>query len=494
MAVRLRPRNPTEALDLGFALVREHAASVYGTWLAAYLPVAFLVYALLWDHPFIAWCVLWWLKPLFDRILLALLSRSLFGEPTGPRATLGSPRQWLFGTRIFAALTWGRFDLARSFHLPVHQLERTRGKPGRQRIRLLDRDARGAASWLTFLLLGVEMFLVIAVSLALALLVPVQVPIESLYDTIFRSGLASDGALLGAVLGTLATSLVEPVYVAGGFTLYLQRRTLLEGWDIELRFRHLAERLAAPAASATGVAAALLLACVLLPMPSVSHAQAEAPAAREKDPAKEIKAVLAQPVFGRTEMRKQLEYVGPTFESKDESKPTKWDWSWIESIARFLSNLARYGTWIVGALALAIVLYLLARYARLRGFGAGQAERPDFLFGLDVRPESLPEDVAAAAAALAKEGRTREALSLLYRGALVRFLDQGMEFLRGDTEGDCLRKVETNARDTARQYFRRLVSAWQSLAYGHRAVGAEAVVALAGEWRREFAADAQAPR
>jgi len=499
MAVRLRPRNPTEALDLGFALVREHAGSVYGTWLAAYLPIAFLIYALLWEHPFIAWCVLWWLKPLFDRILLALLSRSLFGEPTGPRAILGSPRQWLLGTRLFSALTWGRFDFARSFHLPVHQLERTRGKAGRQRVRLLDRDARGSAVWVTFLLLGVELFLVIAASLALALLVPVQVPIETLLENIFRSGVARDGALIGALLGTFATSLVEPVYVASGFTLYLQRRTMLEGWDIELRFRHLAERLAAPAASAAGGVAALLLACVLLPLPSVSHAQSEAPAAAPqkaaaKDPAKEIKAVLAQPEYGKTEMRKQLEYVGPKLDWKSDSKSKPWSFGWIEDVARFLAGLARYATWILGGLALAVVLYLLARYARLRGFGAGQAERPDFLFGLDVRPESLPEDVAGTAAALAKEGRTREALSLLYRGALVRFLDQGMEFLRGDTEGDCLRKVEHNARDTARQYFRRLVSAWQSLAYGHRPVGTEAVVALAGEWRREFAGDAQASR
>lgn len=494
MAVRLRPRNPTEALDLGFALVREHAASVYGTWLAAYLPVAFLTYALLWDHPFIAWCVLWWLKPLFDRILLAMLSRSLFGEPAGPRAILGSPRQWLFGTRIFAALTWGRFDFARSFHLPIHQLERIRGKPGRQRVRLLDRDARGSAVWLTFLLLGVEMFLVIAASIGIGLLVPVQVPIENLLETIFRSGVAREGALVGALLGTFATSLVEPVYVAAGFTLYIQRRTMLEGWDIELRFRHLAERLAAPAASAAGVVAALLLACALVPMPSVSHAQDATPAVAAKDPAKEIKAVLSQPEFGRTEMRKQLEYVGPKFESKDDEKSKPWNLGWIESIARFFAELARYGTWIVGGLALALVLYLLARYVRLRGLGAGQAERPDFLFGLDVRPESLPADVAAAAAALAKEGRTREALSLLYRGALVRFLDQGMELLRGDTEGDCLRKVERNARDTTRLYFRRLVTAWQSLAYGHRTVGTEAVVELASDWGREFAADPEASR
>jgi hypothetical protein len=33
--------------------------------------------------------------------------------------------------------------------------------------------------------------------------------------------------------------------VAAGFTLYLNRRTELEAWDLELAFRHLQERLAA---------------------------------------------------------------------------------------------------------------------------------------------------------------------------------------------------------------------------------------------------------
>ena len=88
MAVRLRPRNAWEALDLGLALVRANAGRVYGVWLAAYLPVAFVVYAALWEHPVIAWVVLWWLKPLFDRIILATLSRSLFGEAPSVREIL----------------------------------------------------------------------------------------------------------------------------------------------------------------------------------------------------------------------------------------------------------------------------------------------------------------------------------------------------------------------------------------------------------------------
>ncbi|APV49498.1 hypothetical protein BWI17_07270 [Betaproteobacteria bacterium GR16-43] len=491
MAVRLRPRNPSEALDLGFALVRENAAATYGAWLAIYLPVAAVAYAVLWGHPFIAWFVLWWLKPVFDRILLALLSRTLFGEPATAASVLRSPRQWLFGTGAFAALTWRRFDLSRSFHLPVRQLERLRGKPGRQRVKLLDRDMRAAATGLTVLLVLMELFVMVSAAFAITLLAPVRMPMEDILEVLFTQGLetAGDGALVGAVLATLATALVEPVYVAAGFTLYLQRRTMLEGWDIELRFRTLADRLAAPAASLAGVFAAVMLALVLLPASMPTRAAG-------KDPATEIKAVMAAPDFGKTEMKRRLEYVGPTWESKDDKPSTKTEWKWLEKIALFFSELARFATWIVGGTVLAAVLYFLARYLRFHGRASGARDRPDFLFGLDVRPDSLPEDVAAAATTLVREGRTREALSLLYRGALVRFLDRGLEFLRGDTEGDCVRKVDVAEPEPTRAFFRRLVSAWQSIAYGHRSVGADAVLALAGEWHRQFApaADAQEAR
>lgn len=483
IALRLRPRNAWEGLDLGLALVRENAASVYGAWLAAYLPAAFIVYALLWDHPVWAWLVLWWLKPLFDRVILAMLSRSLFGEAPSVRSILASPRQWLLGTRLLSALTYRRFDLARSFHLPVSQLERGTGALARDRTRLLDRDAAGAAMWLTFLLLCVELVLMLSTALVLQVLVPVQVPIETLVQSIFREGLLPEGALVGAVLGTIAVSVVEPMYVAAGFTLYLQRRTMLEGWDIELRFRTLAERVAAATPKLAAAIAACALGLALLVPPPAAHAQ-DAP---KKDPAAEIKRVMDSPEFGRDDTRRSLRYIGPKWDSFSDT-PKDNDYSLLFRIMRFFAEAARYIAWGVGALVLAVALYYLARYVRLRALGGGERARPDFLFGLDVRPESLPEDVAGSASTLAREGRTREALSLLYRGALVRFLDQGLEFLRGDTEGDCQRKVDRMAPEPTRAFFRRLVAAWQSLAYGHRVVETEAVIELAGEWRQRFAA------
>ncbi len=480
MSVRLRPRNSWEALDLGLELVRSHARSIYAAWFATYIPVAAIVFAILWESPFWAWATMWWLKPLFDRIALAVVSRRLFGDPSGTRAILRSVPALLWHSGIVGALTWRRLDFARSLHLPVYQLERLSGKAARSRVRILDREARGAAVWLSFLLLNMELLFGLAISLGVAILVPVQAPVSTLLEGWFRGQF--DGGPTGALLGALAACLIEPFYVACGFTLYLQRRTMLEGWDIELRFRQLADRIEkAERAGSMGTAvAAMLTAALLVAMPPASRA-ADAP----REPSREIREVLAAREFGHQETVKRLKYVGPTWKGPSGNmKPV--DFSWLEMLARFMAQGARALAWIAAGAAILFALYYLARYIRLHGIGRTRAQRPDFLFGLDVRPGSLPDDVAGAAESLARQSRVREALSLLYRGSLVRFMDAGIEFLHGDTEGDCMRRVEAAGGARRKAYFRRLVTHWEVLAYGHHAVEPDAAIALARAWREQF--------
>jgi hypothetical protein len=81
--------------------------------------------------------------------------------------------------------------------------------------------------------------------------------------------------------------------------------------------------------------------------------------------------------------------------------------------------------------------------------------------------------------------RTSDALSLLYRASLVRLMDEGLEFRKGDTEGDCLRQVKVSA-PRRHDYFAHLVNAWQLLAYGHRPVSAAVAEQFAREWRNQF--------
>lgn len=242
LRLAVRPRSPWEAMDLGTRLVQDEAGLVWRTWLAVTLPVLLAVLALtLWsgDQPW--YLLLWWLKPLFDVALLIVLSRRVFGDRLGAGATLrllaGSWRQGLAGH-----LLWRRFSMSRSYLLPVWLLENLPAAERGARITLLRRHYTGRARWLHLALVHVEALLCLTGLSLLFWFVPDSVA-PDLWE-LFTSGDDTPFVQVSILLAYfLAMTVVEPFYVAAGFTLYLNRRTELEAWDLELAFRHLRERL-----------------------------------------------------------------------------------------------------------------------------------------------------------------------------------------------------------------------------------------------------------
>jgi hypothetical protein len=115
---------------------------------------------------------------------------------------------------------------------------------------------------------------------------------------------------------------------------------------------------------------------------------------------------------------------------------------------------------------------------------------PDVLFGMEVTPQSLPEDISGTAARLAGEGRLREALSLLYRGALSALVHRhSLALSEGQTEDDCVRAARDRLTPASSQYFATLVANWQRTAYAARPPGSDAVAQLCSDWPVHFAAD-----
>ncbi len=90
---------------------------------------------------------------------------------------------------------------------------------------------------------------------------------------------------------------------------------------------------------------------------------------------------------------------------------------------------------------------------------------------LDVRPESLPDDVGAAAWALWQAGQAPAALSLLYRGALSRLIHRyRVPITAAATEGECLDLARDRLEAGALRYLTQVVRAWQANTYGGRAL------------------------
>lgn len=470
LRIRLRLRGAFEAMDSGFALLRANGRLAYALFLALYAPVGAALFWLFWSRAWIALILMWWLKPVFDRPVLHALAKATFGEEPTIRSSLKeAPAMFRHGA--LAGLLWRRFSLNRAFTLPIWQLERQQGRAYRRRAPVLLRRAHGPS--LLFTVSSFLLMLAFSISLGVAIIYLAPKGLMDWARGLFEGSGGEPGPLV-YLLPVLASAVLEPFYVAGGFGLYLNRRVQLEAWDLDLAFRRLAQRLRAGLGRSVAL---ILLAVALVAGPSL---RARTP---QQTPKSELKEVLKAPEFQtwsteRTWRWKQSQ--------KIEAAPRGPDLEWLFKLLGLAMK------WIIILAAATAVIWFLWRFFLSRGGGWAKDEDrmdgPSDLFGLDIRPGSLPKDVSAAALALWRAGERRACLSLLYRGALARLVhERGLEVPPGATEGDCLRAAAPALGLEAAGYFRELTGAWQALAYAHRET--EGGETLCAGWRRHFGAD-----
>ena len=234
LAVRLRPRSPLEAADLGVRLCQSAARSVYPGYAIVALPVFVLALASSELAVWLPSLMIWWMKPWLDRTILFILSRAAFGQRTGPVDLWRAQRQVWWGQFLF---TWTiqRISLWRSVTQPVYQLEGLSLWDARARARQIRRRYTGSALMLTSAFGMSET----ALSLSLMSLVFWLAPRGWAPEvTALLSGEMPGVLSFAAPVAYAITVLfLEPFFVAAGFAMYLNRRAELEAWDIEQEFR-----------------------------------------------------------------------------------------------------------------------------------------------------------------------------------------------------------------------------------------------------------------
>jgi hypothetical protein len=128
-------------------------------------------------------------------------------------------------------------------------------------------------------------------------------------------------------------SLAEPLLVAAGFGIYVNRRVFLEGWDIELAFRRLAARAEERGPRRRFGAAAAALLALWLGGPASARAQCVPEDVASADAC--IEEVLGSGDFGT--QRKELRWV-PRDRSESADAP---DLSWAADFAAFVARAAQ---------------------------------------------------------------------------------------------------------------------------------------------------------
>ena len=231
----------------------------------------------------------------------------------------------------------------------------------------------------------------------------------------------------------------------------------------------LALALATPARAATADAAAANAATLLTRL-DVDSVRAAA------------SAVRADPDLGG--VRKQSTWRFRDSGTPDRPTPPP---RWLMSLARWLAESGRVLVWVLGAVALAVVVVTARRWLALHGDATGTrgARLPSHVRELDIRPESLPADIGAAVRELWLAGDRRAALSLLYRGALSRLV-HSYQVAIGDasTEGDCVRLARAALAPPRGDFVTALVEAWQLAVYGGRPLATEHVLRLCADFDR----------
>ena len=222
------------------------------------------------------------------------------------------------------------------------------------------------------------------------------------------------------------------------------------------------------------IAAAVLAALVLAVAVRLSAAVDDHPT--EAEIARALDAVKADPNLAALRTIKMLRW-----KDADTPRPTRvpaWV-TWVAGLFRWLDQSARYLVWgLVAVLAVLLIGYI----AGFEGPGRGKTAResgtaaPGRVFDLDIRPESLPDDIGAAARLLWDRTEHRAALALLYRGMLSRLAHVHQVPIRdSSTEGDCLELAAQHLPPARSEYTSRLVGAWRRAVYGREVITTDIV-------------------
>ena len=186
---------------------------------------------------------------------------------------------------------------------------------------------------------------------------------------------------------------------------------------------------------------------------------------------------------GQSEIARALETVkaDPNIATARTMKALRWKsagktepWSvpgwlrWVAELFRWLDQSARLLVWGAAvALAVLLVVYIV-RMVRQHGVPRREDRfvAPTHVRDLDIRPESLPDNIGIAARVLWDRGEHRAALALLYRGMLSRLAHVHRVPIRdSSTEGDCLALAASHLTQEGREYASRLVRVWQRFVY-----------------------------
>ena len=219
---------------------------------------------------------------------------------------------------------------------------------------------------------------------------------------------------------------------------------------------------------------------------------AESEAAHEQ-----IKQILASDKFAQKKTIKRWQWIDTEDEEARKEKIPEAIISIIEFFEKYGGVFSGFATGIeifIWSLALLIIIFVVYRYHETIRVFVGNlgnqqqvADLPTTLLGLDIKKESLPDDIASSSLNLWNQQQHRLAIALLLRASLVKLVHEyGVLLYDSHTEQECCAAVELQTPTLVSDYFHDLVAAWQSIAYAHVTPSDRTFLDLSTRWPNVF--------
>ena len=462
----LRRRGIWEAADSGVLLWRKNFFCFIPFFALPVTLVACGLRFLPGNLQFLSFFSIWWLKPLFDRLALNVVSVRFFASREKTAFSFRDIRKGLWGMRrgLLGDLLWRRFSPGRAARMPIRVLERINGERFRQRKRTLNSGGLAFCSFVTVLCFALEAFLL------LSKITFVAVAAETFFPSGFFDRVWSNDELVATLIFTAFCFnyiFVGSLYVCMGFGLYINSRMEVEGWDLQLLFQKFA---AGSAASKLGTVAVLFF-CFFLILPQPAYADLESQAetrsfseelrAPDAESLKILEDILASPDFGFPYLRDGW---GIRFRERERPEPVlrvrppAIDRQILGYMLRAIAVLA-----VAGLAGLAVYWYL--KSWRKKMFRPKSDVK---IFANPLFSTESPEMLFVGAEDFFRQGNQREAWAACLAGCIGACEKyRSLSFPADATEYGCL-ALARRAMPAEAEGFENVVRNWVLFAYGGR--------------------------
>ena len=461
----LRHRSVWEAADSGLLLWRKNFFLFLPFFAFPFWTFAFVLRLLPGNLQYLSWLVLWLLKPFFDRIILHIISIQFFENGADlKRLCRGLGKSLTRG--LLGDLLWRRFSPLRSAIMPLRVLEPggTQWRKIAQRKNTLKKGGLGFGFYLTGWGLALEATLLLGEILFFVVMAE-----------IIRGGfIASFGNFFMAAEVFIFAAwcfnymLVETIYVCMGFALYINSRVEVEGWDIEILFRSLGEKIKSKKAPANPIVLFFLFLTAGIFLPEKIAAQSPPPPAvpelvqTENVPMDELERILASPDFGGVRETWGIRLRNPRQPRTRETSGFDFNPAFERLREIFALALRLILIAAISGLLVFLILYI-RKFSKEK---SSQTDNPA-MAAMFVKSTESPESLLDKAVDFFERGNMRLAWGYCAAAAVNSWsLYKGLAFPRDATENDCIDLV--NASEAAKediQAFSELIKSWVNLAY-----------------------------